>query len=123
MQNNVASPPTALIDQETVYSQRQSVACPPRPIMKRILSEGLRRKDGVLPRNGRAGALRIEFIERSRNEPLGIEWLFAAYGAECSGRTGGLKDGMAASNVKTTDADGWRKNSRQVFDRPGTEIC
>ena len=29
--------------------------------------------------NGRAGVLPIEFIERSRNESLGIEWLFAAY--------------------------------------------
>ena len=55
--------------------------------MKRILSEVLRRKNGVEQRNGRAGALPIEFIERSRNESsLGIEWLFAAYGAECSGR-------------------------------------
>jgi hypothetical protein len=41
--------------------------------MKRILSEVLRRKDGVLQRNGWAGAVRIEFIERSRNESLGIE--------------------------------------------------
>ena len=48
------------------------------PIMKRILSEVLRRKDGVVQRNGRAGALRIEFIERSRDKSLGIEWLFAA---------------------------------------------
>jgi len=60
--------------------------------MKRILSEGLRRKDGVVQRNGRAGALRIEFIERSRNEPLGIEWLFAAHGAECGGGSGRLAD-------------------------------
>ncbi len=33
----------------------------------RCLSEVLRRKDGVVQRNGRAGALRIEFIERSRD--------------------------------------------------------
>ncbi len=46
--------------------------------MKRILSEVLRRKDGVVQRNGQAGALRIEFIERSRDKSLGIEWLFAA---------------------------------------------
>jgi hypothetical protein len=45
--------------------------------MKRILSEVLRRQDGVERRNGRAGALRIEFIERSRNQSLGIEWVFA----------------------------------------------
>jgi hypothetical protein len=65
--------------------------------MKRILSGVLRRKDGVVQRNGRTGALRIEFIERSRNEPLGIEWLFVAYGAECGPRTGTLKDRVAAS--------------------------
>jgi hypothetical protein len=35
--------------------------------MKKILSEVLRREDGVVRRNRRAGALRIEFIERSRN--------------------------------------------------------
>jgi len=46
--------------------------------MKRILSEVVRRKDGVRGRNGRAGALRIEFIERSRNQSRGIEWFFAA---------------------------------------------
>jgi hypothetical protein len=50
--------------------------------MKRILSEVLRRKDGVERRNGGAGALRIEFIERSRNESLGIEWFFAVDRAE-----------------------------------------
>jgi hypothetical protein len=48
-----------------------------RTLMKRILSEVLRRKDGVERRNSRAGALRIEFIERSRNQSLGIEWFFA----------------------------------------------
>jgi len=60
----------------------------------------------VVQRNGRAGALRIEFIERSRTESVGIEWVFAAYSAECSGRTGRLEDGVAASRVKTTGADG-----------------
>jgi hypothetical protein len=50
--------------------------------MKSILSEALRRQDGVERRNGRAGALRIEFIERSRNQMLGIEWFFAADRAE-----------------------------------------
>jgi hypothetical protein len=54
------------------------------PTMKRILSEVLRRQDGVERRDGRAGALRIEFIERSRNQLLGIEWFFAADGAEWS---------------------------------------
>jgi hypothetical protein len=34
--------------------------------------------------DGGAGALRIEFIERSRNQSLGIEWFFAADGAEWS---------------------------------------
>jgi hypothetical protein len=52
--------------------------------MRRILSEVLRRKDGVEQRNSRAGALRIEFIERSRDESLGIEWVFAADGSEWS---------------------------------------
>jgi hypothetical protein len=47
-------------------------------IMKRILSEVLRRRNGVERRKGRAGAFRIEFIERSRDESLGIEWLFGA---------------------------------------------
>ncbi len=46
--------------------------------MKRILSEVLRRRNGVERRKGRAGALRIEFIERSRNQSLGIECVFAA---------------------------------------------
>ncbi len=36
------------------------------PLIKTILSEVLRRKDGVVQRDGRAGTLRIEFIERSR---------------------------------------------------------
>ena len=91
--------------------------------MRRILSEVLRRKDGVERRNRRAGALRIEFIERSRNESLGIEWFFAAYDAVCGGRTGRREDGGAASSAKTTGADGWRENSWQVLDRPETEIC
>ena len=34
--------------------------------------------------DGGAGALRIEFIERSRNQSLGIEWLLAADRAEWS---------------------------------------
>jgi len=74
--------------------------------MRRILSEVLRRKDGVERRNRRAGALRIEFIERSRDESLGIEWFFAAYGAVCGGKTGQLEDGVAACSVKTTGAYG-----------------
>jgi hypothetical protein len=52
--------------------------------MKRILSEVLRRRNGVERRKGRAGALRIEFIERSRDESLGIKWVFAAGGSEGS---------------------------------------
>ena len=50
--------------------------------MKSILSEALRREEGVVHRNRRAGALRIEFIERSRDESLGIEWVFAVDRAE-----------------------------------------
>jgi hypothetical protein len=53
-------------------------------IMKRILSEVLRRRNGVERRKSRAGALRIEFIERSRNQSLGIEWAFAADRTEWS---------------------------------------
>jgi hypothetical protein len=93
------------------------------PIMKTILSEVLRRKDGVVQRNGRAGALRIEFIERSGAESLGIEWLFAACRVECGGITDRLKDGVAAFCVKTTEACGWLESFRQVCDRPETEIC
>jgi hypothetical protein len=52
--------------------------------MRRILSEVLRRRNGVERRKGWAGALRIEFIERSRDESLGIEWVFAADGVEWS---------------------------------------
>jgi len=63
-----------------------------RALMKRILSEVLRQKDVVMSRNSRAGALRIEFIERSRSESLGIESLFAAHGAECGGGTGSVED-------------------------------
>jgi hypothetical protein len=73
-------------------------------------------KDGVERRNRRAGALRIEFIERSRNESLGIEWFFAAYGAVCGGETGQLEDGVAACSVKTTGSYRWRENSWQLPD-------
>jgi hypothetical protein len=55
-----------------------------RAIMRRILSEVLRRINGVEGRKGRAGALRIEFIERSRNQSLGIECVFAADRVEWS---------------------------------------
>jgi len=49
--------------------------------MKRILSEVLRRRMAV--ERGMVGPeVRIEFIERSRNRLLGIEWFFAADGAE-----------------------------------------
>ena len=86
--------------------------------MKRILSEVLRRKDGVRRRNGRAGALRIEFIERSRNESLGIEWLFAARGAECGGGMSTLEGGWGSSNIEDRGAEGLRGNSESVAARP-----
>jgi hypothetical protein len=70
----------------------------------------VRRKGGGEQRNRRAGALSIEFIERSGNESLGIEWLFAACGTECGRRTGQLEDGVAASSVKTSGACEWREN-------------
>ncbi len=91
--------------------------------MKSILSEVLRQKNGGCKRNRRAGALRIEFIERSRNEPLGIEWLFPAHGAACSGGTGRLEEAWTASSVKTTGDHKWRKKPGLVRDRPKTEIC
>jgi hypothetical protein len=65
-----------------------------RTIMKSILSGVLRRENGVVQRNGWAGVLPIEFIERSRNESLGIEWFFAAYSEEYRGRTGTLEGGV-----------------------------
>jgi hypothetical protein len=74
--------------------------------MKRILSEVLRREDGVVQRNRRAGALRIEFIERSRNESLGIECVFAVSGGDCAERTDRPLDGVAASGAKTRDTYG-----------------
>src|SRR6202046_4057634 len=77
-----------------------------RPLMKRILSEVLRREDGVVQRNRRAGALRIEFIERSRNESLGIECVFAVSGGDCAERTDRPLDGVAASGAKTRDTYG-----------------
>ena len=80
--------------------------------MRRILSEVLRRKNGVERGNGRAGALRIEFIERSRNESLGIECVFAACDGECVERTDRLEDGVAASGAKARDTYGWLEIGR-----------
>jgi hypothetical protein len=77
-----------------------------RPIMKRILSEVLRRRNGVERRKCRAGALRIEFIERSRNESLGIECVFAVSDGEGVERSEGLEDGVLASGAQTRDTDG-----------------
>jgi hypothetical protein len=86
--------------------------------MKRILSGVLRQKNGVVQRDGRAGVLPIEFIERSRNESLGIEWLFAAYGEECEGRTGTLEGGRGSSKMEDGGAEGLRGNSGSVADQP-----
>jgi hypothetical protein len=91
--------------------------------MKRILSGVLRRKRGVVQRDGRAGVLPIEFIERSRNESLGIEWLFAAYGEEYGGGTGTLEGGGGAPKIEDGGAERLRGNSGSVADRPGTKIC
>src|ERR1700685_1293448 len=79
--------------------------------MKRILSGVLRREIGVARRNGRAGALPIEFIEPSRNESLGIECLFAAYGEENGGRTGTREGGGGTSEIEDEGAEGLRGNS------------
>jgi predicted transcriptional regulator len=91
--------------------------------MKRILSEVLRREDGVVQCSTRAGALRIEFIERSRNESLGIECVFAVSDGECVERTDRLEDGVAASGAKTRDNNGWLETGRWRCDRLETEIC
>jgi hypothetical protein len=47
--------------------------------MKRILSGVLRRKDVGGRGKSWAGALRIEFIELSRDESMGVEWLFLGW--------------------------------------------
>jgi hypothetical protein len=52
--------------------------------MKSILSGVLRRKNTAECREGRAGALRIEFIELSRDESMGVESLFVGEGVEGS---------------------------------------
>jgi len=44
----------------------------------------LRRKKVEDQWNGCAGALRIEFIELSRDESMGIEWLFVSDDSERS---------------------------------------
>ena len=80
--------------------------------MRRILSEVLRREDGVVQRNRQAGALRIEFIERSRNESLGIECVFAVSDVECVERTDRLEDGVAASGARTRDGYEWQETFR-----------
>jgi hypothetical protein len=91
--------------------------------MKRILSEVLRRQDGVERRNGRAGALRIEFIERSRDESLGIEWFFAADGAGRSTGNGAMEGEQRASRVEHGGTGGLRRGFRQLPERPETGIC
>lgn len=91
--------------------------------MKSILSGALRRRNGVERRKGRAGALRIEFIERSRDESLGIEWVFAVCDGEGVERTDRLEGGVTASGAKTRDTYGWLQTFRQGSDRRETEIC
>jgi hypothetical protein len=74
--------------------------------MKSILSGVLRRENGVVQLNGRAGVLPIEFIELSRNKSLGIECLFAAYGEENEGRTGTLEGGGGTSEIEDAGLKG-----------------
>ena len=90
--------------------------------MKRILSEVLRRKDGVVQRDGCAGALRIEFIERSWDESLGIECVFAVSDGEGVERSEGLEDGVLASGARTRDTDGRLETFLQRCDQSQTEI-
>ena len=87
-------------------------------IMKSILSGVLRRENGVVQGDGRAGVLPIEFIERSRNKSLGIEWFFAAYGEEYRGRTGTLEGGGGPSKMEAGRAEGSIGNSGNVNDQP-----
>jgi hypothetical protein len=93
------------------------------PTMKSILSGVLRRKDAVVQRNGWAGVLPIEFIERSRNEYLGIECLFAAYGEENEGATGTLEGEGGTSGVEDEGSEGLRGNSGSVADQRKTDFC
>ena len=72
----------------------------------------------MVQRHGGAGVLPIEFIERSRNESLGIEWFFAAYGEECGGRTGTLEGGGGSSKIEDGGAEGLRGNCGNVADQP-----
>jgi hypothetical protein len=70
-------------------------------------------------RNRRAGALRIEFIERSRDESLGIECVFAAYGADCVERTDrlGRMEWRLPARKQGTPTGGWRPFDIDVIDR------
>ena len=52
--------------------------------MKSILSGVLRVKNAAERRENCVGALRIEFIELSRDESMGIEWLFVSDDSERS---------------------------------------
>jgi hypothetical protein len=90
--------------------------------MKKILSEVLRRRNGVERRKGRAGALRIEFIERSRNQSLGIKCVFAVSDGEGVERSEGLEDGVLASGARTRDTDGRLETFLQRCDQSQTEI-
>jgi len=92
----------------------------PKP-RRRILSEVLRRKDGVVRRNRRAGALPIEFIERSWNESLGIECVLAVSDAECGVRTveGWSSDFLRKNNGRLRVAG----EASMAMRSTGDEIC
>jgi hypothetical protein len=90
--------------------------------MKKILSEVLRRRNGVERRKGRAGALRIEFIERSRDESLGIEWVFAAFSTLETRHPPSIARFHADRVEWSTGAEGLRTGFRQLPERLQTEL-
>src|SRR5580704_1590516 len=98
--------------------------------MKRILSEVLRREDGVVQRNRRAGALRIEFIERAGTSPwvLNVFSQFPAVTAlkELTGRwmewrLPARKQGTPTGGWRSSDGDAMerRQRSREALSRTG----
>ena len=72
----------------------------------------------MVQRHGGAGVLPIEFIERSRNESLGIEWFLGACGEEYGGRAGTREGGEGTSEIEDEGAEGSRGNSGRVADQP-----
>ena len=94
---------------------RSTIYC--APVIEKHSIGSAPAEERVVLRNGRAGVLPIEFIERSRNESLGIEWFFAAYGEEYGGRTDTLEGGGGTSKIEAGRAEGLIGNSGNVDDQ------